>query len=77
MVQETDDPNLALEVGGKDEFEALQMAIIHLETFVRRLTSDDAGKLFNQDGTPFEMKDMNLLSYFLAKSMASQEGQRS
>ena len=73
MIQDSDDPNLALEIGGQDEFEALEMAIIHLETFIRTLTSDKAGKLLNRDGTPFEAKQTNLVAYFLGKSMTGQE----
>jgi hypothetical protein len=63
-----------LEIGGDDEFEALELAIIHLETFVQTLTSETAGKLLNRDGTPFEAKKTSLLAYFLGKSMSSQEG---
>lgn len=69
MIQDSDDPTLALEIGGDDEFEALEMAIIHLETFIQTLTSDVAGKLLNQDGTPFEFKNTSLLTHFLGKSM--------
>ena len=74
MVQDSNDPNLALEIGGQDEFEALEMAIIHLETFIQRLASNKAGKLLNPDGTPFEAKNMNLVAHFLGKSMTGQEG---
>jgi hypothetical protein len=45
------------------------MAIVHLETFVQTLNGDAAGKLLNQDGTPFEARNAFLLSHFLARSL--------
>jgi hypothetical protein len=69
MIQDSDEASLALEIGGDDEFEALQMAIVHLETFVQTLNEDAAGKLLNQDGTPFEARNAFLLSHFLARSL--------
>ena len=69
MIQDCDDPGLALEIGGDDEFEALEKAIIHLETFIQTLTSETAGKLLNRDGTPFDVKNMSLLTHFLSKSI--------
>src|SRR6185503_1045835 len=54
MVQDCDDPTLAFEIGGDDEFEALQMGLIHLEKFLERLNAEKAGTLLNLDGTPFQ-----------------------
>jgi hypothetical protein len=68
MVQDCDDPTLALEVGGDDEFEALQMGLIHLEKFIERLNAEKVGKLVNRDGTPFQAKNSSLMAYFLDSS---------
>ena len=65
MIQDCDDPALALEIGGDDEFEALQMGLIHLEKFVEKLSAEKAGKLVNSDGTPFHGKNASLMAYFL------------
>jgi hypothetical protein len=67
MVLTCDDPDLAIEVSGNDEFEALEMALIHLEKFLDTLSSDKRGKLLNQDGTPFEPKNVALFTYLLGK----------
>jgi hypothetical protein len=74
MIQDSDDPNAALEIGGRDEFEALEMAVIHLESFIRRLASNKAGKLVNQDGTPFDVKNANVMAYYVGRSITGQEG---
>lgn len=68
MIQDCDDPTLALEIGGNDEFEALQMGLIHLEKFIESLSTDQTGTLLNQDGTPFEAKNSGLMAYFLDSS---------
>jgi hypothetical protein len=68
MIQDCDDPTLALEVGGDDEFEALQMGLIHLEKFIEVLSADQTGTLVNQDGTPFQAKNASLMAYFLDPS---------
>ena len=68
MVQNCDDPTLALEIGGDDEFEALELALIHLEKFLQALGTNETGKLLNRDGTPFEAKDASLLAYLLGRS---------
>lgn len=71
MVQDCDDPTLALEIGGDDELEALEMGLMHLEKFIEALSSDKTGKLLNQDGTPFEAKNASLMAYFLGKSQVN------
>ena len=68
MIQNCDDPTLALEIGGDDEFQALEMALICLEKFMKALAADKTGKLVNQDGTPFEANNASLLAYLLGRS---------
>lgn len=69
MVLNCDDPSLALEICGEDEFEALEMSLLHLEKFVDKLAAEQkAGKLMNADGTPFTpKKNVGLLAYYLGK----------
>jgi hypothetical protein len=73
MIQDCDDPGLALEIGGNDELEALQLGLMHLEKFIEVLSAEKTGKLLNQDGTPFEAKNASLMAYFLSKSKVGQQ----
>lgn len=69
MVLTCDDPEMTAEVSGKDELEALQKALLHIERFVEALAADKSGKLLNKDGTPFEQKDVTLFAHLLAKPL--------
>lgn len=69
MVLTCDDPELAIEVSGKDELEALQMALLHIERFLDVLAADSSGKLLNKDGTPFERQDVTLFAHLLGKPL--------
>jgi len=69
MVLTCDDPELAIEISGADEFEALQMALIHLEKFLDTLCADKTGRLLNSDGTTFEAKNVSLFAHLVGKSL--------
>jgi hypothetical protein len=49
-----DDPTLAYEVYGRDEFEALEMAVVRVREFLSRLSRDPRGSLQHPDGRKFE-----------------------
>ena len=49
-----DDPTLAYEVFGCDEFEALEMAVIRVNQYLTRLSEDPNGELQFSDGHKFE-----------------------
>lgn len=69
MVLTSDDPEMTAEVSGKDELEALQKALLHIERFVDALAADKTGKLLYKDGTPFERGDVTLFAHLLAKPL--------
>jgi hypothetical protein len=64
MVQTYADPGLAIEIGGDDELEALEMGLMCLEKFIQALSADDTSKLLNQDGTEFVANNVSLMAYF-------------
>lgn len=68
MVLDCDDPVLAMEICGEDEFEALEMALIHLEKFLDALSTDKSGQLLNPDGTPYKPTKASLFAHLLGKS---------
>ena len=68
MVLDCDDPGLAMEICGEDEFEALELALMHLEKFIESLKNSDAGVLQNPDGTPFVPTKASLYAQYLSKA---------
>lgn len=68
MIQDCDDPKYALEIGGRDELEALQKGLLHLEVFVRKLSAGGPGTLLNADGSAFKLTDMDVLSSYLRRA---------
>lgn len=52
-VIDSDDPEVVREICGQDEFEVLEMALIHFRSYIRALLESGAGTLLNEDGTPF------------------------
>lgn len=72
MVLDCDDPGLAMEICGEDEFEALQLALMHLEKFIDSLSKSNAGELQNLDGTPFKPTKASLYAHYLSKSTVGQ-----
>lgn len=75
MVLTCDDPEMTVEVSGKDELEALQKALLHIERFVDVLAADKTGKLVNKDGTPLERQNVTLFAHLLAKPLPSAPAQ--
>jgi len=69
MVLTCDDPEMTVEVSGKDELEVLQKALLHIEKFVDVLAADKTGKLLNKDGTPFERQNVTLFARLLARPL--------
>jgi len=49
-----DDPDLAVEVIGADQMEALSAALEYLTLFLRKLSQESGGELLNQNGTRFD-----------------------
>jgi hypothetical protein len=68
MVLDCDDPGLAMEICGQDEFEALELALMHLEKFIDSLSKSDAGELQNLDGTPFKPTKASLFAQYVSKA---------
>jgi hypothetical protein len=60
LVLTCDEPDLATEVFGQDEMEALTAGLEFIETFLTNLT-DDGGKLTSPDGAPFDPSGSILL----------------
>lgn len=69
MVLTCDDPEMTVEISGKDELEALQKALLHIERFLDVLVADKTGKLLNKDGTPFERQNVTLFAHLLGKPL--------
>ena len=65
MILDCDEPALAREICGKDEFEALQMSLIHFEKFIDSLKKSGKGVLQNIDGTPFAESETTLFAHYL------------
>ncbi len=63
MIQDCDDPTLALEICANDEFEALELGIVHLETYIDKLLSDSAGELRYSDGTAVNRSAVSFIGY--------------
>ncbi len=61
-----DDPDLATEVCGRDEMEALSVALNFLELYLINVVEKTSGKLRNADGSPVDP----LGSIFLKESRA-------
>jgi hypothetical protein len=67
MILDCDEPALAREICGNDEFEALQMALLHFEKFIDSLNNSGKGILQNLDGTPFTQSAPSLFAHYLSK----------
>ena len=68
MIQDCDDPALAMEICASDEFEALELAIVHLERYIDSLLSSKAGQLCDMEGRPVEKTTGSLIGYYLKKA---------
>ncbi len=53
LIIDNDDPEFTRELVGDNEFEVLEMALIHFRNYLRTLIESAAGTLLNGDGTPF------------------------
>ena len=68
-VLDSDDPEFVREICGQDEFEVLEMALIHFRNYLKTLTESGAGTLLNADGTPFVLSsNVGLYASFLERS---------
>lgn len=68
-VMDSDDPEFVREICGQDEFEVLEMALIHFRNYLRTLVESGAGTLLNEDNTPFILSsNVSLYSSYLEKS---------
>jgi hypothetical protein len=69
-----DDPTLALEICATDEFEALELGMVHLERYIDSLLSDPAGELRYSDGTPVDRSAVSLIAYYVKRSQEKRVG---
>ncbi|MDB5870681.1 MAG: hypothetical protein JWQ07_123 [Ramlibacter sp.] len=70
-VLDSDDPEFVREICGQDEFEVLEMALIHFRNYIRMLIESGAGTLLNKDGTPFvPSTNVGIYASFLENSSA-------
>lgn len=67
MIQDCDDPALALEICATDEFEALELGMVHLERYIDSLLSDPAGELLYSDGRIVDRTAMSMIGYYLKR----------
>jgi hypothetical protein len=74
MIQDCDDPTLALEICAIDEFEALELGMVHLERYIDSLLSDPAGELRYSDGTPVDRSAVSLIGYYVKRSQEKRAG---
>ena len=66
---DSDDPEFVREIYGQDEFEVLEMVLIHFRNYIRTLLDSGAGVLLNSDDTPFvPSSNLSLYSSYLDKS---------
>ena len=68
MILDCDDPAFAREICGTDEFEVLQMALLHFEKFIDSLIKSGKGELQNADGTPFVRSGTSMFAHYLDKA---------
>lgn len=61
MVLTCEDPELATEVFGIDEFEALEVALSFLRLFLSKLAATEGGELLNKDRSKFDPEGSPLL----------------
>jgi hypothetical protein len=61
LVLTCDEPDLATEIYGADEMEALIAALEFIESFLRRLVVESGGQLRGSDGHPFDPAGSTLL----------------
>ena len=65
MVLAGGDPEHASEVWGVDEIEALQVALAHVQVFLRELATSGKGELQTEDGKAFDPEGSPFLTKYL------------
>jgi hypothetical protein len=65
MVLTGGDPEHASEVWGADEIEALQVALAHIQVFLREVANSGKVELRTEDGKPFDPEGSPFLTKYL------------
>jgi hypothetical protein len=71
MVLTGGDPEHASEVWGVDEMEALEVALAHVQVFLRELANSGKGELRTEDGKPFDPEGSPFLTKYLEATQRS------
>jgi hypothetical protein len=71
MVLTGGEPEFAQEVWGIDEIEALQVALAHVQVFLRELANSGKGELRTEDGAAFDPEGSAFLTQYLEATQRS------